>query len=103
MAKRSRHEIITFKADEELAKAMEGVPNRSEFIRRAILAALDNTCPLCKGTGSLTIDQQRHWEAFARHHAVRRCEDCSALHLVCAAEEREDRWEEERRPDDLNA
>lgn len=89
MAKQSRQEIITFKVDEELARAMEGVPNRSEFIRRAILVALENTCPLCKGTGSLTVDQQRHWEGFARTHEVRRCADCSALHLVCAAAENE--------------
>lgn len=102
-AKQSRQEIITFKADEELARAMEGVPNRSEFIRRAILAALDSTCPLCKGTGSLTIEQQRHWEIFARHHAVKKCADCSAFHLVCAAEEGEGHCEEEGRSQNLHA
>lgn len=87
MARRSKQEIITFKVDEELARAMEGVPNRSEFIRRAILAALDNVCPLCKGTGSLTVEQQRHWEDFAKTHQIKRCADCSALYLVCAAAE----------------
>lgn len=85
MSKASRQEIITFKVDEELAKAMNGVPNRSEFIRRAILAALDNICPLCRGTGTLTMDQQRHWESFAKNHSVALCTDCSAVHLVCAA------------------
>lgn len=89
MAKQSRQEVITFKVDAELARAMEGVPNRSEFIRRAILVALDNICPLCKGTGSLTMDQLRHWEDFARTHEVKRCADCSAVHLVCAAVEDE--------------
>jgi hypothetical protein len=87
MSRASRQEIITFKVDEELAKAMDGVPNRSEFIRRAILAALDNICPLCKGTGTLTMDQQRHWESFSRNHSVALCANCSAVHLVCAAGE----------------
>ncbi|MBM4037275.1 MAG: CopG family transcriptional regulator [Planctomycetes bacterium] len=63
---------------------MKGVPNRSEFIRAAVLAALDGACPLCKGTGILTPDQRRHWQAFAADHAVKECGECHALHVVCA-------------------
>ena len=37
--------IITFKVDAALAKAMKGVGNRSEFIRSAVLAALDSSLP----------------------------------------------------------
>src|SRR5690606_41925285 len=44
------------------------IPNRSEFIRTAILSALQGTCPLCRGTGILTPDQRLHWEEFARSH-----------------------------------
>jgi hypothetical protein len=80
-----KHEIVTFKVDEPLRKAMRGVPNRSEFIRAAILSALENVCPLCKGSGLLTPDQRKHWAAFAEHHAVAECEDCHAVHLVCEA------------------
>ena len=82
-----KQEIVTFKVDQALWQAMEGIPNRSEFIRSAILRALDNACPLCKGTGSLTPDQRRHWEAFAEKHVVEQCEDCHAVHLVCVAAE----------------
>jgi hypothetical protein len=64
---------------------MRGVPNRSEFIRTAILAALDSRCPLCRGTGVLTRDQHEHWEAFAEKHSVTECDDCHAFHLVCEA------------------
>jgi len=78
-------EIITFKADEALCEAMRGVPNRSDFIRAAILAALDGACPLCKGTGILTPDQRKHWQAFTRNHTVEECGDCHAVHLVCEA------------------
>src|SRR3989304_527424 len=80
-----KQEIITFKVDEPLREAMLGIPNRSEFIRAAILSALDSVCPLCKGSGILTPDQRKHWIAFAEHHALAECEDCHAVHLVCAA------------------
>jgi len=80
----NKQKIITFKADASLVQALEGLENRSEFIRAAVLAALENICPLCRGSGVLTPNQQRHWNAFARYHRVRRCGDCHELHLVCA-------------------
>jgi hypothetical protein len=83
---RRKQEIITFKADEPLREAMIGIPNRSEFIRAAILSALNSVCPLCKGGGILTPDQRKHWVAFAERHALAECEDCHAVHLVCAAD-----------------
>jgi len=83
MPVRTKHEVITFKVDAALADAMKGTPNRSEFIRNAILAALDNSCPLCKGTGILTPEQRRHWESFADTHSVEECGKCHAIHLVC--------------------
>lgn len=82
----NRTEVITFKAGESLLEAMRGIQNRSEFIRSAILAALDNTCPLCRGTGILTPEQKRHWQRFARNHSVQECEECHELHLVCDTE-----------------
>ena len=80
-------EVISFKADQALLEAMAAIPNRSEFIRNAILAALNGVCPLCQGTGILSPQQKRHWQSFARHHQVRRCGDCQALHLVCNGQE----------------
>ena len=81
---KKRGEVITFKVDESLLEAMRGVENRSEFIRSAILAALDNQCPLCKGTGVLTPQQKEHWEKFARDHSLEECEKCHEIRLVCA-------------------
>jgi len=82
-----KQEIITFKADASLAEAMRGVENRSAFIRAAILAALDNTCPLCQGAGFLSPDQKQHWEEFSEHHVLEECEECHELHLVCDRKE----------------
>ena len=86
MSGKRKQEIITFKVDDGLWEAMRGIPNRSEFIRLAIQTALISTCPLCRGTGSLTPDQRKHWDEFAHSHAVEQCADCEAVHLVCTVE-----------------
>ena len=76
-------EVVTFKVDETMLEAMKGISNRSGFIRSALLSALDNTCPLCKGTGILTPKQSEHWEGFAKDHTLKECDDCHEMHLVC--------------------
>lgn len=76
-------EIITFKVPESLKEALKGIPNRSEFIRNAVLAALGSICPLCKGAGILFPNQKEHWDRFARDHRLEECERCNAIHLVC--------------------
>jgi hypothetical protein len=85
MSRKKKLEMITFKADEPLRRAMRGISNRSEFIRVAVLSALESVCPLCKGTGILTPDQRRHWNLFAKNHSLTECTDCHAVHLVCGA------------------
>ncbi len=82
-AGRRKEEVITFKVDERLAEALAGMRNRSDFIRQAILAALGNACPVCSGTGTLSVSQKRHWEAFTVHHHVEFCDECHETHLVC--------------------
>jgi len=81
-------EIVTFKVDRPLLAALNGVANRSEFIRAAVLSALDSTCPVCKGTGKLTMNQKSHWNAFAADHNVEECGECHELQLVCAHKRR---------------
>ena len=79
----TKQEVISFKVDDSLAEAMRGVPNRSDFIRSAILAALDGVCPVCMGTGILGPLQKQHWEAFAASHPMIECPDCHEQHLTC--------------------
>jgi hypothetical protein len=74
---------ITFKAEETLVDALRAMPNRSAFIRSAILAALDSTCPVCQGTGMLTPEQKRHWDAFSEDHSLAECDDCHEWHVIC--------------------
>lgn len=82
--KKPKSEIVTFKADEKLLAALEGIPNRSEFIRNAVLSALGSVCPLCDGTGILTPSQKDHWDDFTADHDVEECSDCHELYVVCA-------------------
>ena len=84
MSKPKKPEVITFKASPSLIEAMGGIANRSEFIRDAVLAALENMCPLCRGSGILTPKQQEHWTQFARNHSVKQCHECDEFHLTCA-------------------
>lgn len=83
MTNQDRPEIITFKAPKSLSKALKGIENRSEFIRQAILSALDSGCPLCKGTGILTVEQKTHWQELLSDHYLSECGTCKAVHLVC--------------------
>ncbi len=75
--------IFSFKTDEELAESLNALPNRSEFIRNAVQAALDQQCPLCRGTGSLTEQQKEHLDEFLNLHALEKCDTCQAIHFVC--------------------
>lgn len=76
-------DLITFKVEHSLAELIDRLPNKSEFIRNALLGALANTCPLCQGTGVLTPEQGEHWKHFTEHHRVERCVDCKAVYLSC--------------------
>ena len=80
---KKKQEIITFKVDEDLLKVIKYIPNRSEFIRGAIMGALGSICPLCNGSGTLTPNQKNHWDDFSVDHAVKNCDDCHERFLVC--------------------
>jgi hypothetical protein len=79
-----KSEIVTFKVDDSLLEAMKGIPNRSDFIRSAVISALEGGCPLCQGTGILTPKQREHWNSFTRDHSFVECGECHEIHLVCA-------------------
>jgi metal-responsive CopG/Arc/MetJ family transcriptional regulator len=80
---RKKQEIISFKADSTLKSALAGIPNRSEFIRDAILSALDNACPLCHGTGILSPSQKTHMDQFLVNHSLEQCQECQETILRC--------------------
>jgi hypothetical protein len=78
-------EVITFKAEPSLIEAISHIKNRSEFIRHAILAALENTCPVCLGSGILTPDGKKHWDNFMQNHLLKECQECNERYIICAS------------------
>ncbi|MBW1820039.1 MAG: hypothetical protein JRJ60_23105 [Deltaproteobacteria bacterium] len=60
-----KQNIITFKVDKTLMEVIRDIPNRSQFIRAAIVSALGSVCPVCDGAGMLTPNQKRHWDDFS--------------------------------------
>jgi len=78
-----KERVFTFKAGEELAEILDGMVNKSEFIRKAIEEALGKRCPLCNGTGALTPAQHNHMQHFLTLHTIERCKECDAVHFVC--------------------
>jgi hypothetical protein len=81
--RKPKSEIISFKADDLLLNQLERIPNRSEFIRNAVQAALGSLCPLCNGTGILTRCQREHWDEFQSNHRLEECKYCREVHVVC--------------------
>lgn len=81
--KKQKDETITFKVDRSLLEAMRGIQNRSNFIRESVLAALQNACPLCRGTGILTPNQKKHWDALGKDHFFEDCKKCHEVYLTC--------------------
>ena len=42
---------VTVRLPRDVAEALEHLPNKSEFVRQAVVAQMDKTCPMCGGTG----------------------------------------------------
>ncbi len=84
MAAAKNIEVLTFKVDKAISKLLKGIPNRSEFIRVAILQALEEVCPFCRGTGVLTPHRKKHWNQLTKHHGKKECKECHEDVLVCS-------------------
>jgi hypothetical protein len=77
--KTEKSQIVAFKVDADLADFLDRLPNKSEFIRRAILAQFSMTCPLCTGSGVVPSGIHDHFEHVIEHNSARPCEKCKAL------------------------
>lgn len=75
-------EVVTFKIDKKLAQLMRGVANRSEFIRNAILSALENACPVCKGSGVLAEHRKKHWDDLVKQLEGIECRSCQEIKYI---------------------
>jgi hypothetical protein len=74
--KPQKKQIVAFKVEDELAQFLDKLPNKSEFIRKAILAQFGMTCPLCTGTGVVDKGIHDHYEPLIESHNTRSCDKC---------------------------
>jgi len=74
--KAQKKQIVAFKVEDGLADFLDALPNKSEFIRKAILAQFGMTCPLCTGTGVVDKGIHNHYASVLADHNTRPCEKC---------------------------
>ena len=75
--KATNSEIVAFKVDPELAQFLNHLPNKSDFIRKAILAQFGMTCPLCTGTGVVARGLHDHFKPVIAANTSRACDKCN--------------------------
>src|SRR5262245_43912710 len=68
--------VMAFKVDQPLFDLLNKLPNKSEFIRRAILAQLGMSCPLCNGKGLVSQGIHQHFTPVIESHQTRNCQRC---------------------------
>ncbi|MDB5307878.1 MAG: hypothetical protein JWO38_2080 [Gemmataceae bacterium] len=74
--KTQKSQIVAFKVEPDLADFLDKLPNKSEFIRKAILAQFGMTCPLCTGSGVVPRGVHDHYRPVIAAHDHRPCEKC---------------------------
>lgn len=77
--KSHKTQIVAFKVEEDLAEFLNSLPNKSEFIRKAITAQFAMTCPLCVGSGVVARGLHKHFKPLIAKHSTKRCERCGDL------------------------
>lgn len=79
MARKStKSKIVAFKVEEELAEFLNNLPNKSDFIRKAVLGQFGMTCPLCTGSGVVPRGLHDHYKPVIAEHNQRPCDKCKS-------------------------
>ena len=81
-AKSQKSQIVAFKVEQDLAEFLDKLPNKSEFIRKAILAQFGMTCPLCTGSGVVPRGIHDHYRPIIAEHNTKACEKCKTAVVV---------------------
>jgi hypothetical protein len=76
MSRGKKMATVAFKADAGLAELLDRLPNKSEFIRKAIMAHFSTTCPLCQGKGVVSRGIHDHFEPVIKGNRRHPCTIC---------------------------
>lgn len=68
--------VVAFKVEEQLAEFLNKLPNKSAFIRKAIVAQLGMACPLCNGAGVVPRGVHDHYAPLLRQFNQSHCDRC---------------------------
>lgn len=80
--KAPKTQIVAFKVEEDLAEFLNKLPNKSDFIRKAIVAQFGMACPLCSGTGVVARGLHNHFKPVIADHNSRQCAKCDTVLTV---------------------
>ena len=97
--KTQKTKIVAFKVEEDLAEFLGKLKNKSEFIRRAILAQFSMACPLCSGTGVVPRGLHDHFKPVIQRENKHPCDRCQTmltipLNIEAATEDERPRMEQ---------
>jgi hypothetical protein len=73
---KSKQRVVTFKVEEDVAAFLDEMPNKSDFIRKALLSMLLEPCPVCKGKGSVPRSLRRDLELLFEKQQFVPCAFC---------------------------
>jgi len=76
---RKKSVVVTFRVDAHLAEALDQLPDRSAFIRDAILARFHDTCPACGGEGRVHCDAGAWLRGVFEKEGARPCSCCATV------------------------
>jgi hypothetical protein len=68
--------IVTFRVDAHLAEALERIPDKSGFIREALVNRLHEPCPACNGAGRVDCDAAKWLARVLLEKGARNCDCC---------------------------
>jgi hypothetical protein len=75
----NKSEVVAFKVEKELADLLNQLPNKSAFIRKAIVAQLSMACPLCNGAGVVSRGVHDHYGPLLARISSRHCDGCGDM------------------------
>lgn len=78
-SKVQKKKIVAFKVEQDLADFLDKLKNKSEFIRKAILAQFSMACPLCAGSGVVPRGLHDHYKPVIHRENKHPCDRCKSM------------------------
>jgi len=72
----SKSVVVTFRVDRHLAEALDRLPDKSAFIRDALLQSFHATCPACGGEGRVDCEAAEWLREVLERERAQSCDCC---------------------------